>query len=145
MNPTSDLYAGTDQSFPASAKPFAENPDDHLREILKRCPASTYQAASQFRKTGDTQYLPTIVLGIIERYVDSELRPKLRNPPDSLCLIEDLGIDSLTMMEIVILVEDVLAITIKNEELRSLRTIGDVKQFIGSKLRDVPQTEPPSK
>ena len=100
MNSTTELCAERNQAFPAPAigHPFTDDADAHLREILKRCPASTYPAARLFRQTGDTQYLPTIVLGIIERYVDSELRPKLQNPSDSLRLIEDLGIDSLTMM-----------------------------------------------
>lgn len=136
MNPATNLSPGADDSFPPNKLPFTDETDAHLREVLKRCPASTYQAARLFRKTGDTQYLPTIVLGIIERYVDSELRPQLQDPSDSLCLIEDLGIDSLTMMEIVILVEDVLAITIKNEELRPLRTLGDIRQFIEGKLHE---------
>ena len=112
--------------------------DDHLREILKRCPASAYQAARQFRKTGDTRHLPAIVFGIIERFVESDLRSRLTNPPGNLRLIEDLGIDSLTMMEIVMLVEDVLAITIKNEELRELRTLGEIQQFIERKLSNPP-------
>ena len=124
-------------SSPATA--ITREEDDHLREILKRCPASAYQAARQFRKTGDTQYLPTIIFGIIERFVESDLRSKLNNPPGSLRLIEDLGIDSLTMMEIVMLVEDVLAITIKNEELRELRTLGEIQQFIDRKLRTPPE------
>ena len=49
--------------------------------------------------------------------------------------LADLGIDSLTMMEIVILVEDVLQMTINNDELRNLRTVGDVKTFIDCKVR----------
>ena len=57
-------------------------------------------------------------------------------------LIEDLGIDSLTMMEIVILVEEVLQMSINNEELRHLRTIGDVKQFIECKVRGLPLPKP---
>lgn len=41
-------------------------------------------------------------------------------------------------MEIVILTEDVLPVSINNEELRHLRTLGDVKQFIECKLRGLP-------
>jgi len=136
MNYTSDLCAEANQPFPPPAKVFTTEQADHLREVLKRCPAAAYAAACQFRQTGDPRHVPAIVLGIIERYVESELRPKLKNPPDDLRLVEDLGIDSLTMMEIVILVEDVLGLTIKNEELRQLGTIADVRQFIETKLRD---------
>lgn len=142
MNTPSNTCATTHPPFNASAKIFTDDEADHLREVLKRCPPSTYHAACQFRKTGKPEYLPAIVLGLVERFVESDLRPKLKNPSDNLYLGEDLGLDSLTMMEIVILAEDVLAITIRNDELRHLRTLGDVRQFIESKLRDQPVQEP---
>ncbi|WP_231962221.1 phosphopantetheine-binding protein [Opitutus sp. GAS368] len=82
------------------------------------------------------------MLGIIERYVEPDLRAKLKDADDDLRIIEDLGIDSLTMMEIVILVEDVLQMTINNEELRYLRTVGDVKTFIECKVRGLPLPKP---
>ena len=122
---------------PASSSATSED-DDHLREVLKRCPGSTYEAAILFQKTGDTRHLPTIIFGIIARFVEPDLRAKLNHPPANLRLIEDLGIDSLTMLEIVMLVEDVLAITIKNEELRDLRTVGEIQQFIEGKLNKAP-------
>jgi len=46
------------------------------------------------------------------------------------------------MMEIVILVEDVLQMTINNDELRNLRTVGDVKTFIDCKIRGLPLPKP---
>ena len=46
------------------------------------------------------------------------------------------------MMEIVILVEDVLQLTINNDELRNLRTVGDVKTFIDCKIRGLPLPKP---
>jgi len=123
-------------------KPFTSEEDANLREALKRCSAATYEAAAQFRKTGNIEHLPAIVLGIIERYVEPDLRAKLKDTDDDLRIIEDLGIDSLTMMEIVILVEDVLQMSINNDELRHLRTIGDVKTFISCKVRGLPLPKP---
>jgi 3-hydroxyacyl-[acyl-carrier-protein] dehydratase len=79
---------------------------------------------------------------VIERFVEPDLRVKLKDADDDLRLIEDLGIDSLTMMEIVILVEDVLQLSINNDELRNLRTVGDVKTFIDCKIRDLPLPKP---
>ncbi len=118
----------------APDNPFTPADEAFLRTALKRCSASTYEAASRFRQTGDAEHLPAIVLGVIARYVEPDLRAKLKNPDDGLGLIEDLGIDSLTMMQIVLLVEDVLRVSINNEELCHLRTLGDVRQFIESKV-----------
>jgi acyl carrier protein len=115
-------------------KPEDPGDDPHLREALKRCSDSTYLAAREFRRTGSSAHLPAIVHGVIERFVDRELRAKMRRPSNDLRLAEDLGLDSLSMMEIVMLAEDVLRISIDNDELRSLRTLGDVTGFIERKL-----------
>jgi len=134
--------AGTVKAFPVSSKPFAPEDETAVREALKRCSPSTFEAAIQFRKTGNPEHLPAVVIGVIERFVEPDLRMKLKDADDDLRLIEDLGIDSLTMMEIVILVEDVLQMSINNDELRNLRTVGDVKTFIDCKVRGLTLPKP---
>jgi len=123
-------------------KPFTSEDDANLKESLKRCSAATYEAAAQFRKTGNTEHLPAVVLGIIERFVEPDLRAKLKDADDDLRIIDDLGVDSLTMMEIVLLVEEALQMSIHNDELRHLRTVGDVKTFIACKVKGVPPPKP---
>jgi 3-hydroxyacyl-[acyl-carrier-protein] dehydratase len=66
--------------------------------------------------------------------VEPEARAKLGAADDNLRLTEDLGVDSLTMLEIVFLAEEVLQVSIDNEELRPFKTVGDVKRFVASKL-----------
>jgi acyl carrier protein len=126
----------------ALARPFGPEDEAALREALKRCSPSTFEAAVQYRKTGNPDHVPAVVIGVIERFVEPDLKTKLKEADDDLRLIEDLGIDSLTMMEIVILVEDILSLTINNDELRNLRTIGDVKTFIDCKIRGLPLPKP---
>ena len=127
-------------TLPLLAPATAEATDEAaLRETLKRCSPATLAAARAFRATGDPAHLPLIVVGVIERFVERRLREKLAAPSsDTLRLIEDLGLDSLTLMEIVILTEDILPLSIGNDELRPLRTVGDVKNFITQKLRTLP-------
>lgn len=133
---------GTNHPFTQEARVFTPEDEVALRESLKRCSPSAFEAAVQFRKTGNPEHLPAVVIGVIERFVEPDLRVKLKDADDDLRLIEDLGIDSLTMMEIVILVEEVLQMTINNEELRNLRTVGDVKMFIDCKVRGLPLPQP---
>ena len=133
---------GTNKPVPSGPKPFAPEDEVALREALKRCSPSTFEAAVQFRKTGNAEHVPAVVIWVVERFVEPDLRIKLKDAGDDLRLIEDLGIDSLTMMEIVILVEDVLQMTINNDELRNLRTVGDVKTFIDCKIRGLPLPKP---
>lgn len=112
-------------------------PDDDpaLREALKRCSPATYYAACKFRKLGRSDDLRAVVRGVIERFVERELRPKLEDASDSLRLREDLALDSLTMMEVVMVAEEILPISVTNEELTHLRTLGDVQAFILAKTR----------
>ncbi len=110
--------------------------DSALREALKRCSPATYDAVQNFRRTGDLAHLPAIVHGVIARYVEPNLRLKLADHADSLRLHEDLGLDSLTMMEIVLLAEELLTISISYDELCHLRTVGDVREFVVIKVRN---------
>ena len=118
-----------------SAKSLAPEEDARLRAALRRCSPSTYYAAYQFLLTGDLQRVPAILLGVIERHVEPGLRARLRTPDDSLRLSEDLGIDSLTLLEIAAVVEDVLPVSIDSGEFHSLQTFGGIRRLIDGKLR----------
>jgi 3-hydroxyacyl-[acyl-carrier-protein] dehydratase len=110
--------------------------DPELREMLKRCSPATYFAACKFRQSRDPADLAIIINGVVERYVERDLRARLLANDTTLRLREDLGLDSLTMMEIVMLAEEVLHISISNEELTHLRTLGDVHRFFEEKTRE---------
>ncbi|HTB80482.1 MAG TPA: phosphopantetheine-binding protein [Opitutaceae bacterium] len=133
---------GSKPPVPTPAKPFTPEDEAALIEALKRCSPATVEAAVKFRKTGDPACVPAVVIGVIERFAEPDQRAKLREADDDLRLIEDLGIDSLTMMEIVILVEDTLQMSINNDELRHLRTLGDIKIFIDCKVRGLAPPKP---
>lgn len=111
-----------------------------IKESLRRCTPETVEAAIDYRASKNASLVPTIVTGIIERFLEPDLKPLMKKGDDSLTLFDDLGVDSLTMMEIVILVEETIGISVENEELRELRSIGDVKTFIASKLTDATST-----
>ena len=113
-----------------------------LRESLRRCSTKTVDAAVAYGQTGSPQHIPAIIIGIIERFVEPDLRNRLSADCDDLRVIEDLGLDSLTMMEIVMLVEEVTQTKIENDELRGLVTIGDIKVFVDCRARGVTPPAP---
>ncbi|HEY1791333.1 MAG TPA: acyl carrier protein [Opitutaceae bacterium] len=121
-------------AVPAPKPTFTLDEDKYLKDALKRCSARTTEAACAFRRTGSIEHLPAIIHGVFEHFVERSSRAKLAREDDSLRLVEDLAIDSLTMLEIVFLAEEVLQITIDNDELRPFRTLGDVKRFLATKL-----------
>jgi 3-hydroxyacyl-[acyl-carrier-protein] dehydratase len=119
-----------------SAAAFTAEAEQSLRDSLKRCSPATIEAAVKFRQTGDPAQINPIILGLLERFMDPELRPKLAQPDlDSLGILTDLGVDSLTMVEMVMLVEESLGLTVDNNELRGIKTIGDIKQFVANKVK----------
>lgn len=125
-----------DRGYGLSASPGAAPQDDAvLRDALKRCSSATREAAREFRRTGSVDFIPAIVEGVIEHYVDPDVRAKMKGNSDGLRLVEDLSIDSLDLLEIVFLAEEVLQISIDNEEVRPFRTVGDIKGFIVSKVQ----------
>lgn len=119
-----------------SAASFTPDAEQNLRDSLKRCSPECIEAAVTFRKTGDAGQLNIIILGLLERFMDPEMRPKLAQPQaDSLKILEDLGVDSLTMVEMVMLVEETLGLTVDNTELRGIKTVGDIKKFVAQKVQ----------
>lgn len=120
-----------------SASPAGPSADELLKETLKRCSPETIAAALAFRQSGDVSLVPTVVLGIVERFLEPEVVDTLKNGDDSVKFMEDLGMDSLTMFEAIMMVEESLGVSIKNEELWDLRTVGDLKEFIAAKLSGV--------
>jgi len=123
--------SNTISSLPASSAPAAASADDlRLRDALKHCPPAVHEAVRRFRQEPRAELLPLILNNLIERYVAPDLRVRLQGPSDDLLLLEHLGLDSLSLMEIMIRLEDVFPITIRDDELRQVRTLGDIRQLI---------------
>ena len=105
-----------------------------LKEGLRRCSPETIDAAIRFREKGDLSAVRVVVYGLIERYQSSAARLQLKDASDDTRLVDDLGLDSLTLLEIVLAIEEVLGLQIKNEELREIRTLGNLNQFLQNKI-----------
>lgn len=128
---------------PSAPSSFGPDEEAALREVLRRCSTETVEAAVQFRRSGDVSQLGVLVPGILERFLEEDGKARMATGGDNLRIVEDLGIDSLTLMEAVVMLEDALQVTVKNEELRQLRTIGDIKEYVRCKVSGLPLPEPP--
>lgn len=113
---------------------LTENDLADLKEGLRRCRSETVEAAIRYREQGDLDAIPHIVYGILERYQPATGAVKLANASEDTRLIEDLGLDSLTLLEIVLSIEEVLKLRIENEELREIRTLGQLNKFLHAKI-----------
>jgi len=51
-------------------------------------------------------------------------------------LIDDLGLDSLAVTEMVFFFEDLFQVSIPSQEILSLRTVADIEHYVSRKLRE---------
>jgi len=117
-------------------------PDPGLCQILKHCSLPTYDAARAFRLTGHPRYLRAIVLGILEHHADSHRFSQSDRPAEELRLIEDLGLDSLAMLEIASVTEDAVGFRIEDGELRQVTTVGEFERLLAAKAAPVSTYRP---
>ncbi|HEV7869549.1 MAG TPA: acyl carrier protein [Chthoniobacteraceae bacterium] len=106
---------------------------DGLRRTFKRCSPETLESILSFRRTGNLEEIPVIVRGIVRRFLREETRAIFdqAGPETSLA---SLGVDSLTMLEIILDVQEALDISIEDSELKQMQTVGDVDQFLLQKI-----------
>jgi acyl carrier protein len=123
-------YVANAGRLPAISLPNAgQAAKESLRTLLRRCPRETVEAAVQFRRTRNLDVVPAIVRGVISRYLEVDRRELLQSPRDDLRLSEDLGLDSLSLIEISMTLEDVLQVSLSEDKLRHLRTLGDISRY----------------
>ncbi|MFZ9682687.1 MAG: acyl carrier protein [Cephaloticoccus sp.] len=123
-------YVANARQLPAISLPSAgQAPKETLRTLLRRCPRETVEAAVQFRRTRSPEVVPVIVRGVIFRYIEVDRRELLQAPREDLRLSEDLGLDSLSLIEISMTLEDVLEVSLSEDKLRHLRTLGDISRY----------------
>lgn len=118
------------------------DPEPGMPDSLKRLPPYAADAARIFRQTGHARYLPPVVRGILERFVSTEDQPKLNGRHESLRLAEDLGIDSLALMELSLTIEDALEIRLEPNELKRIATVRDLERAL-SRRRFADRDAPP--
>lgn len=112
-------------------------PDERKQEIeksLKRCSDETLAAALRYEESRDLDELPTIILGVLERDAANPHPDGMAAASDDSRLIEDIGMDSFGMIEVVMTAEEVLGITVGTEEMNGIRTLGELKSFLRTKL-----------
>lgn len=115
-------------------KPVTDSELKEFQELLKRCPEGTMDALLKYRETRSADALNTFLIGCIKRHADDEYHAVLDEGRSNVSFIDDLGIDSMTMMEIVMMVEACLGIQIDNQDLMSVRTLGDLDTYIHKTL-----------
>jgi acyl carrier protein len=114
-------------------EPLSAEEIELLKRNFRKCSDETLAAIIDFRQTRNVGAIPAVVRGIVLRYLPPAGHDALRNATEE-TLLSDLRIESLTMLEIILDVQDALEIEIEDSEMRAFRTLGDVEQFLRGKV-----------
>jgi acyl carrier protein len=94
-----------------------------------------------FRNSGDEAALRVVIFAAVLDFMPkSSVHSRAEPLRAEQRLIDDLGFDSLAVAETVFFFEDLFQVTIKNEELLALRTVGELCDFVAQRLREQPPT-----
>ena len=107
-------------------------------ERLKHLPEPARAAFQQFQANGNPATLDPVIFAILEDFIPQTPATPMPELPLTSRLIEDLGFDSLAITEVVFFTEDLFGITISNEEIIQVRTLGDLRSFIHRKVTPGP-------
>jgi 3-hydroxyacyl-[acyl-carrier-protein] dehydratase len=107
-------------------------------EKLRRLPPSALENFRKFRATGDEAALTALIFVVLYDFLPQKSKTGATGWPDAARLIEDLGFDSLAIAETVFFFEDLFTISISNEEIRQVRTVGELRAFVQKKLAATP-------
>ena len=123
---------------PATAPESANPPVCDPAEKLRRLPPSALENFRQFRATGDEAALAALIFAVLYDFLPQKSKAGATDWPDTARLIEDLGFDSLAIAETVFFFEDLFSISISNEEILQVRTVGELRAFVQRKLAAPP-------
>jgi len=119
----------TPSSGTPSSPPSPTDPVDRIRHF----PADVIASFVHYRTTGDAAALDPVIVAILNDFIPTKPEQPLGDLAGSTRLMEDLGFDSLAITEVIFFTEELLGITIANEEILQVRTLDDLRGFVRAK------------
>ena len=108
-------------------------------------PPATLDAIREYRRTRDPALVDIVLHGILEKYLPESVRPAAVVASASASAVESslnaFGVETLTLIEVILDLQDALGITLTDDELRGLRDLDEVRALLVGKvaaLRDAP-------
>ena len=105
------------------------------QDSLGGFPARVTEAYLAFAESGDGSQLDIVVFGILRFYLANKPAGELDAMPCETRLIEDLGCDSLTMMDSVFMIESLFDVKLDDTEMAQLTTLRALRQHLWNKLQ----------
>jgi acyl carrier protein len=99
----------------------------NAKESLVGFPPRITAAYLSFAESGDPASLDLVATGVLQFYLAKKPAKPLDELPGSTRLVDDLGCDSLTMMDTVFMAETLLGIKIDDNDLPKIVTLDDLR------------------
>jgi acyl carrier protein len=113
----------------------SSTPNNNAAATLERhFPPEIRDAYREFTQTKNADCADVVVLGVVMDHLPGKKLPSGTTSSDNLSLIGDLGFDSVAITEMVFFLEDLFFVRITNEEILSVRTLGDLRSFVRRKV-----------
>jgi acyl carrier protein len=104
-------------------------------ESLVGFPPRVIEAYLAYAQGGDPHSLDVVVLGVLQFYLAKKPGNPLDTLPGTTRLLEDLGSDSLTMMDTIFMAESLLDIKIDDTELARLTTLDELRGYVRRQVK----------
>jgi acyl carrier protein len=108
-----------------------------VQENLSGFPQTVVDAYLAFAETGALAQLDEVVLGVLQFYLAKPPPVPLATLPGSTRLIADLGCDSLTMIDVMFLAENLLGIKLADDELTKIETLDELRAHFRGRMTTV--------
>lgn len=109
-----------------------------LQELLRGYSESTIRACSEFRQTGSTTAFDEAFAGVIEHHLLKQPPVPVAQLPGTTTLVGDLGLDSLTMVEMAFLFEDLFETKLPHEDYVKVNTLDDLRALLRDRIQSPP-------
>ena len=103
-------------------------------EKLAGFPPGIATAYVAFAETGTPERLDEVVLGVLQNYLATPPAEPLERLPGTTRLLEDLGCDSLAIVDMLFLVESLFDIKISDEEMARVTTLDALREHFRKKV-----------
>jgi acyl carrier protein len=106
----------------------------NIQESLDGFPQRITAAYLVFAESGDLASLDLVAMGVLEFYLARKPENPLDELPGSTRLVDELGCDSLTMMDTVFMMETLFNIKLEDSELPKIITLDDLRAHLTRSL-----------
>ncbi len=104
------------------------------RDKIRHFPPDVQESFHRFEATRDPAALDPVIFAILHDFIPIKREAPLSDLPGSTRLVDDLGFDSLAITEVVFFTEELLNISIANDEILQVRTLDDLRGFVRKKV-----------